>query len=74
MATHEVIEIPKPASGSNDSQPQFMDGMVYFKSHRNGEFNLYSYAPISKSVTQLTAHKEFHVANISANAGQVIYE
>ena len=74
VATHEVTEIPKPASGSNDSQPQFMNGMVYFKSDRDGEFNLYSYNPNTKAVSQLTSYKDYHVANISANAGKVIYE
>ena len=74
VATHEVLEIPKPASGSNDSQPQFMDGMVYFKSDRNGEFNLFSYDTNSKEVSQLTSYDDHHVANISANAGKVVYE
>lgn len=74
VSTHEVIEIPKPDSGSNDSQPQFMNGLVYFKSDRNGEFNLFSYDPVSKSVEQLTTYKDFHVANISANSDRVIYE
>ena len=74
ITTQEVVEIPKPDSGSNDSQPEWLDGKVYFKSDRNGEFNLFSFDPNSKSVEQLTDYQDFHVANISANSGKVIYE
>ena len=74
IATQEVVEIPKPASGSNDSQPEWLNGKIYFKSDRNGEFNIFSYDPNSKSVVHLTDYQDFHVTNISANSGKVIYE
>ena len=74
VRTSEVTEIPKPASGSNDSQPQWLDKKVYFKSDRNGEFNLYSYDMATKNVEQHTNYSDFHVDNINANAETVIYE
>ncbi|MCM4155253.1 hypothetical protein [Gramella sp. AN32] len=40
---YEVEEISKPETGSNDSQPIWLNGKVYFKSDRDGEFNLLSY-------------------------------
>ncbi|AVR45407.1 peptidase S41 [Christiangramia fulva] len=72
--TYEVTEIPKPEEGSNDTQPQWMDGIVYFRSDRNGEFNLFSYDPSSKKVKQLTDFQDFPVLNIGAGNGKVILE
>ena len=72
--THKVTEIQKPTGGSNDSQPQWMGEFVYFKSDRDGEFNLYSYETSSKSIKKLTNYKNFPVINLKAHNGSVIYE
>jgi tricorn protease len=72
--TYKVVEIPKPTGGSNDSQPQWMGDHVYFKSDRDGEFNLYRYSTISKDVERLTNYKNFPVANLYAHKGSVVFE
>ena len=72
--SHKVEEIQKPASGSNDAQPKWMGNKVYFKSDRDGEFNLYSYNTNSKSIDKLTDYNDFPVINISAHNGSIIYE
>jgi len=72
--SHKVEEIQKPAGGSNDSQPKWMGEDVYFKSDRDGEFNLYSYNTNTKAIDKLTDYKDFPVINIAANNGFVIYE
>lgn len=72
--THKVVEIPKPAGGSNDSQPQWMGDYVYFKSDRDGEFNLYRYSTSSKDVEKLTDYKDFPVENLYAHKGFVVFE
>jgi tricorn protease len=72
--THKVTEIQKPAGGSNDSQPQWMGKYVYFKSDREGEFNLYSYNTSTKAIKRLTNYKNFPVLNLKAHSGSVIYE
>lgn len=72
--THKIEEISKPAGGSNDSQPQWMGDYVYFKSDRDGEFNLYRYHVSSKEIEKLTNYTDFPVINISANNGKVIFE
>jgi tricorn protease len=41
--SHDVTEIPKPKGGCNDSKPVWDGENVFFRSDRNGEFNLYSY-------------------------------
>jgi len=72
--THKVEEIMKPAGGSNDTKPQWMGDYVYFKSDRNGEFNLFSYHTQSKEIKQLSDYKDFPVLDISVHEGSIIFE
>lgn len=69
-----VTEIPKPQEGSNDTKPQWMGDRVFFKSDRNGEFNLYSYDVNSKQVNQLTDYKDFPVIDLAAGYGEILFE
>lgn len=71
---HKVVEIPKPQGGSNDTQPQWNGDTVYFRSDRDGEFNLYSYHTTSKAITKLTDYKDFPVINIKIHNNTLIYE
>lgn len=72
--SQEVTEIPKPAGGSNDATPQWIGNKVYFRSDRNGEFNLYSYDLSSRSVTQHTSYNDFPILGLNANGTDLIYE
>jgi tricorn protease len=72
--SHNVEEISKPAGGSNDSYPQWSGDYVYFKSDRNGEFNLFSYNVNTKEISQLTNFKDFPVISLNANKNEVIFE
>lgn len=74
VKTHEVDEIPKPATGSNDTNPQWIGDIVYFRSDRNGEFNIYSYNMKSKQVKQHTFYEDFPVLAISSDKKDLIYE
>ena len=47
---------------------------VYFRSDRNGEFNLFSYDTKSKAIRQLTRHDDFPVLSASAGGGRIVYE
>ncbi len=71
---HEVVEVPQPEGRSNDTDPLWFGGTVYFTSDRNGEFNLFSYDEGSGGVTQLTRYDDFPVLNASAGDGVIIYE
>jgi tricorn protease len=71
---HSVRQIPQPEGRCNDTDPMWFDGKVFFRSDRNGEFNLFSFDPRSGSVEQLTTHDNFPIVNCSAGAGRVIYE
>ncbi len=71
---HQVQEIPKPESGSNDTQPQWINNGVYFRSDRDGEFNLYLYEPEGDKVEKLTNYEDHPVLGLSVNQGVVAYE
>ncbi|MBC6995088.1 PD40 domain-containing protein [Lewinella lacunae] len=74
LADKSVVEIPKPTGGSNDTQPQWVNGKVYFRSDRNKEFNLFEYDPATKAVKQLTQFTDFPVISLSAGAGKIVFE
>ncbi len=73
-ATHAVEKVPQPEGRCNDADPMWLGNLVYFRSDRNGEFNLFSYDPASKALRQVTAHADFPVLNASAAAGRIVYE
>jgi tricorn protease len=72
--THATERIAQPASRANDVDPQWLDAAIYFRSDRDGEFNIYRFEPASKQVTRLTSHDDFPVLGISAAAGRIAYE
>ncbi|MFS4466509.1 S41 family peptidase [Maribacter sp. 2210JD10-5] len=73
-ANHKVVEIPKPEGGSNDTQPQWVGERVFFRSDREGEFNLFSYNTVSKEIKKHTDYKDFPVINPKVHMNSVIYE
>ena len=58
---HAVEKIPQPAARANDIDPMWIGDTVYFRSDRDGEFNLFAFDPQTKQVTQLTRHTDFPV-------------
>lgn len=69
-----IVKIPQPTGGCNDTNPAWMENKVYFRSDRNGEFNIYSYDITSKEIKQLTSFKDFPVLNMSSGKGKIIFE
>lgn len=72
--THKVDVVPKPVGGSNDSKPQWMGNDVYFRSDRDGEFNLYTYNVASKQVSGLTNYTDFPILDLNAHNDNIIIE
>ena len=70
-ATEKIVQ---PPSRANDVDPVWVGETVYFRSDRNGEFNVYAYDLQSKEVRQVTRHADFPVLNIAAGGGHVVYE
>jgi tricorn protease len=71
---HAVEQIPQPEGGCNDLSPEWLGATVYFRSDRDGEYNLFAYDTQSKSIRRLTNHKDFPVLDIGSGGGNVVYE
>lgn len=69
-----IVKIPQAEGGCSDVNPLWVEDTIYFRSDRNGEFNLFSYNTQSKETRQLTQHDDFPVESISVGGGQIVYE
>jgi len=74
FSDNSTERLPQPESRANDVDPMWIGDTIYFRSDRNGEFNLFSYNLKSKAIKQLTDHKDFPVMGAKAGAGQIVYE
>ncbi len=72
--SHAVEEIPQVEGRCNDTDPMWIGDEVYFRSDRNGEFNLFSYAPGSATVRQLTSFQDFPILGANGGGGVILFE
>jgi tricorn protease len=72
--TYAVEKIPQPEGRCNDTDPAWLGDRLYFRSDRDGEFNLYTFDRATKAVTRLTHHDDFPVLGLSASEGRILYE
>lgn len=70
----ELVKIPQPETRSNDVDAMWVGNLIYFRSDRNGEFNLFSFDPRSKAVRQLTRYTDFPILSASAGGGRIVFE
>ena len=71
---HSVEKIPQPEGRCNDTDPMWIDDKIYFRSDRNGEFNLFSFDINSKEINQLTQYTDFPILDASDGGDKIIYE
>ena len=71
---HAIEKVPQPADRSNDTDPMWLGDTVFFRSDRNGEFNIFAYDTKGKQIRQVTRHEDFPVLNASSGAGRIVYE
>ena len=74
FSDHSVEKIPQPEGRCNDTDPMWIGDKIYFRSDRNGEFNLFSFDIKSKEIKQLTSYSDFPIIKASAGGGKIIYE
>jgi len=74
FADHSVEKIPQPEGRCNDIDPMWIGDKIYFRSDRNGEFNLFSFDTGTKEIQQLTLYKDFPILDASMGVGKIIYE
>ena len=73
-ASQEVEVVPQPEGRCNDTDPMWIGGQLYFRSDRDGEFNVYAFDRNTKAVTPLTSHDDFPVLSASAGGERIVYE
>ncbi|MCC7374633.1 MAG: PD40 domain-containing protein [Verrucomicrobiales bacterium] len=73
-ATQNVEVVPQPKGQCNDTDPTWLGGDLYFRSDRDGEFNLYRFERGTKTVTRLTSYSDYPVLHASAGGGRIAFE
>jgi len=71
---HSVEKLPQPEGRCNDTDPMWIGDKIYFRSDRNGEFNLFSFDIKSKEIMQLTHYTDFPILDASSSEDKIIYE
>jgi tricorn protease len=71
---HHVEQIPQPAARCNDLDPNWVGENVYFRSDRDGEYNVYAFDTKTKNISRQTNYEDFPVLDIGAGGGKLIYE
>jgi tricorn protease len=74
FSDHGTEQIPQPEGRSNDTDPMWIGETVYFRSDRNGEFNLYAFDTGSKEIEQLTRYTDFPIVGASSGNGTIVFE
>lgn len=69
-----VREVPQPQERSNDLNPMWIGGALYFNSDRAGEFNLFRLDPQTQRVERLTFYDDFPVVNANSGDGVIIFD
>ncbi len=73
--SHAVDQIPQPEGRCNDLDPVwFSDNTIYFRSDRNGEYNIFTYNPETKDIKQITNFEDFPVVDIAGGGGNLVFE
>ncbi len=71
---YSIEKIPQPEGRCNDTDPMWIGDKIYFRSDRNGEFNLFSFDINSKETNQLTHYTDFPILDASDGGDKIIYE
>lgn len=75
IATLENSKVEKvPRTDSNDYEPMWADGKVWFLSDRDGAVTLYSYDPRTKRVTRAIDNKGMDYKSASAGPDGIVLE
>ena len=69
-----VQKIAQPESRANDVDPMWVGDTLYFRSDRDGEFNLYAFDAKGSAIRQITRHADFPVLSAAAGGGHIVYE
>ncbi len=71
---HSVVQVPQPEGRCNDTDPAWIGSTVYFRSDRNGEFNLFSYTAGDADVTAHTDYPAWPIERVSSSGRDLVIE
>ncbi len=72
LADSSIVRIPR--ENSNDRDPMWVGGTVYFLSDREGPVTLYAYDTAAKTVRKVLANSDgFDLVSASAGPGGIVY-
>jgi tricorn protease len=74
FADQSVVQVPQPEGRCNDNDPHWLGGVLYFRSDRNGEYNLYSFDPATKEIQQRTQCTDFPVMALATGGNNLVFE
>lgn len=63
-----------PWEGSDDREPVWLDGTIYFLSDRDFAMNVWSFDVATGAVAQRTFFKEFDCKSLAGGAGRLVFE
>jgi len=66
-----IVKLPR--ENSNDREPMWVGGTIYFVSDRTGTFNLHAYDVEANSVEQLTSYARYGVESAAAGGGVIAF-
>jgi tricorn protease len=72
LADSHIEKVPRETS--NDFNPMWVEGKVYFLSDRNGPITLFEYDVSTRRVTQLIRNDGLDLKSASAGPGAIVYE
>lgn len=74
VRTHAIEKIPQPETRANDVNAMWIGDTIYFRSDRQGEFNLFAYDTRTTAVRPVTSHTDFPVLSAASHGARIVYE
>ena len=74
MDDYSVKKIPQNGQRCNDTDPVWVGDMIYFRSDRDGEFNIFSYNVSTGDVVKLTDYNKFPVLDLDGCENGLVFE
>ncbi|MFO7889025.1 MAG: PDZ domain-containing protein [bacterium] len=74
LSDYSIETIPQPRTRCNDTDPVWIGNTIYFRSDRNGEFNIHSFDFTDKTINQLTHFADFPVLDLDGSDNDLIFE
>ncbi|MFM7150416.1 MAG: peptidase S41, partial [Gemmataceae bacterium] len=74
VKTHDVTEILQPKDRCNDLDPNWIGKTIYFRSDREGEYNIFAYDTEAKALQAVTNYTDFPVIDINSDGKKLIFE